>query len=573
MSIRILCDFDIPTKEITTEFANLYNPRINKFWSRSATVTDFMKFCKVLYSKENVLNNEEFFCHEPEVKKRFEEYFELFPDKEEYLAFFSPMSLHWAAFIPAPRYDSSQVLYDLGRNSFYDEIGGVIKRLEVAIEKIKDDQLYALLSFQTFCPVNSVAKLVADAVYITLDNRSYSASKLAAMPGDLQISVGEFHYDHPNAQIIYDCSKDKTPLYKVFGYSENPTRFLGRNRISERQTRQGKTVKRSDARHLFGVELEISTELTAQQLIDAAAQPFFICKEDTSIRGCYTNNVELVTLPMDMRSQRLAWGRFFASLWDGKKRTYPLVDTSNETANGMHVHVSRTAFSEKHLRRFVWFLTDPLNREFLTHVSERGTKLDKYCEMPQFTEATRKAQYLNCVDKVDNAGLLGVQRGIVAIRGISGSKKHTVEVRLFKGLFSYPTVLKNLEFVEAVYNFTQESGFCRNNVPNFLSWLEKQPKQKYKALRRFLVKMPESIRREAATSLSVASVFKKDEVIDFVDRKKLTVNQDLLVVLNKKFSKGKKKAFRIKNGMLVANTPSGAVLFPHEAEFFFPVAA
>jgi hypothetical protein len=73
------------------------------------------------------------------------------------------------------------------------------------------------------------------------------------------------------------------------------------------------------------------------------------------------------------------------------------------------------------------------------------------------------------------------------LRGAIHFKGHlTVEIRLFKGVVSFATIVKNLEFVDSVMQFTAESSLMNVSLPKYLTWLANQPKNRYQLIREFI---------------------------------------------------------------------------------------
>jgi hypothetical protein len=261
------------------------------------------------------------------------------------------------------------------------------------------------------------------------------------------------------------CSNGKEALYELKPHSWDFFTHMGRKRIVT-------SASESDA-PIYGVELELSTKYTVQDLIDAV-DPVWICaKADSSIRGKYNGMYEMVTLPMSFKAHRKLWAKWFSALDIDK------FDTSRKTGNGMHVHISREAFdNERHKRDFAWFFTCPQNRQFITEASERTEEdIARWAPMPNIDFKQKEV-----IVRRDIVQLIGGSRGCINM-----NKTPTIEVRIFKGIVSYATMMKNLELVDSVFYFTREGvPYKRNPLAQYIDWLKKTPANKYEALKEFV---------------------------------------------------------------------------------------
>lgn len=261
---------------------------------------------------------------------------------------------------------------------------------------------------------------------------------------------------------------NKSRLYRTFSHSQNVMSVLGEEFISE---------PKEFRPPFYGVELELCTDYTERQIIDACEEPFFILKADSSITGNKSRMYELVTLPMSIVAHKKRFAHLFSNL------DYKMFDRTITTNNGMHVHISKDAFldtktkqADSHLRKFSYFFINPANFQFLLTVSERTEdSLQRWAPIPHRfgNGTTTKSLYQN------SAALWS--RGALNF----GSNKPTVEVRLFKGIVSFSTVVKNLEFTDSVFFFTQQATRSTLTLKHYLLWLKAQPNNKYKTLREF----------------------------------------------------------------------------------------
>lgn len=212
---------------------------------------------------------------------------------------------------------------------------------------------------------------------------------------------------------------------------------------------------------MYGMELEISTKLSPTDLqrvvaeVEPKQEPFFICKQDSSISGRYSNAIELVTVPASSRYLRNAWGLFFKKLerliQAKGKRIEDYVDIADNLSNGLHIHVSKEGFKARHQTRFlsVWQSHDSQTKAFLQQLSGRPTDYygNQYCPIDRAYQGVTIARKLRA--NLSSGGRSVCHAGNTA----------TVEVRIFQGIFNLSHVLRCLETVEGIYNFTEMLGY------------------------------------------------------------------------------------------------------------------
>lgn len=235
----------------------------------------------------------------------------------------------------------------------------------------------------------------------------------------------------------------------------------------------------------FGLELEISTKLSVEELqhvvteVEPKQEPFFYCKSDSSVNGRYSNKVELVTHPMTPKVQRLEWSKFFKKidkLLAGRNLS-DFFDTSGELNNGLHIHLSDSAFIENrgnfHRRRFLtfWNQWDMGFKRWLKVVSKRhdisGQYFAPHPELNKYVLSERMRK-----DISNGRNNAAAQR----------SGKRTVEVRVFQGIFDMTHVMSCIEITEASFYFTINcpySAFGRGFADTFGKYVMDQKGYKY----------------------------------------------------------------------------------------------
>lgn len=129
---------------------------------------------------------------------------------------------------------------------------------------------------------------------------------------------------------------------------------------------------------------------------------------------------------------------------------------------GMHIHMSKKAFTTVHLYKFMNFLHS--NEVFIEKIAERKHNRYSYKNDQKITE----------IAKTKNSR----ERGMINLQN-----EHTIEIRMFKGVVDEKSFRKNIEFLDALFYFTQKTPIKNCTVDNFLDYLRATF---YKNLKEFL---------------------------------------------------------------------------------------
>lgn len=176
-----------------------------------------------------------------------------------------------------------------------------------------------------------------------------------------------------------------------------------------------------------GVADEFMTSLSGKE------EQFVYLKEDGSLSS---DGVELVTMPSTLDAfkytfpfNQLDWARNMGA------RSFAYQSC------GFHIHVSRTAFSPTHLWRFVQFQLK--NAGLCQFVGQRSENM--YASW--YYEDSEKRSLPDYVKGKKSNG-----RRYLAI---NFQNTHTVELRYFKGNILRSAIMKNLEFVDSIFEYTK----------------------------------------------------------------------------------------------------------------------
>jgi hypothetical protein len=187
----------------------------------------------------------------------------------------------------------------------------------------------------------------------------------------------------------------------------------------------------------MGVEIEINKLAPiAEEFIDGMSREsreFVYLKEDGSIGP---DGAELVTMPATI---------------DAFKKVFPFDELDwarNEGARsfyysncGFHIHVARSAFTATHMWKFVKFqLSNPVLCQRVAQREESSYATWYYDD----SERRSLPEYVK--GKKSNG------RRYLAI---NFQNRYTVELRYFKGNILRSAIMKNLEFVQSIYDYTK----------------------------------------------------------------------------------------------------------------------
>jgi len=202
--------------------------------------------------------------------------------------------------------------------------------------------------------------------------------------------------------------------------------------------------------------------------------PEMYCKRDGSLH----NGFEVVSHPFSWE-----WYK------DNRKRIDVLLNRLQEkgfrsfTANtcGIHVHLSKKAFSTIHLFKFLKLFYEPKNFKFVKLISQRDAGSSRGdCQWGNYPEGQdAKTQQ----DKVNNKkDCPHKYNRYTAVNLCNGS---TIEVRIFRGNLVPLSFHKNIEFLKACYDFTNRSGIAKVTKERLLLYIANRRKT-YKNLYAFL---------------------------------------------------------------------------------------
>lgn len=197
-------------------------------------------------------------------------------------------------------------------------------------------------------------------------------------------------------------------------------------------------IKRVPARFpAIGFELETNTDDyrarddAARFMLEGLDNNYLIIKEDGSVSG-----FEMVTMPADYRAHLELFP------WDKLPRLghdYAMRSWNGSSGCGLHVHISKSAFTASHIWKFVNFH----DHNIYPLVKLAGRKSDQWARFGKGTHEDRKAQAM---------GHMNTDRYVA----VNTNPRHTYELRYFRGSLRPDTVKAAIEFTHALWLYTRD---------------------------------------------------------------------------------------------------------------------
>jgi L-rhamnose mutarotase len=225
----------------------------------------------------------------------------------------------------------------------------------------------------------------------------------------------------------------------------------------------------------LGIELEVErgdSNVTHKAMAEMVSNDFLYFKSD----GSLNNGFEIVTHPMTIsyiKKHKNVWADILNLLRSNKYRSY---DTRT---CGMHIHISKNAFTTWHLYRFMKFFVD--NSDFVTKISQRKIEnLDRWAALTDDpSESTKEYTQETLMYKAKKKR--GNSKRYLAV---NLQNDNSVEVRIFRGTLNDSSFFKNIEFVQALYDYTKSIPDPDMSLKSFLTFIKDN--NEYPYLRKFI---------------------------------------------------------------------------------------
>lgn len=274
--------------------------------------------------------------------------------------------------------------------------------------------------------------------------------------------------DCEDDEISYCDGCDEQVEYCTCDAEEEDSGLLGHSARAERRlSYRGHDIACQRRRLGFEFECDAAThqclDKTMQQTAVAwsksglrHADGYMIAKDDGSINGDCP--VEFVTVPCTVREHLAVLSAAFPA---GRLGGTFLRAWSNGSC-GMHVHVGRTTLTPLQIGKGKIFFNHPANIGFVINVA--GRRPNGYCEA---VFDSRCSDALSDPERFDRYEIYNM------------ANPKTIELRIFRPSPRIPSILKNLEFVESVFEFVKQAPICSSSLHSvgalsyyhYLRWL------------------------------------------------------------------------------------------------------
>jgi hypothetical protein len=196
-------------------------------------------------------------------------------------------------------------------------------------------------------------------------------------------------------------------------------------------------------KYYMGMEIEIDGNVRA--LVGGAMSHLSEHMWATTDATLHDGGVEVVTHPhtYDAWVHTFPWGKWTHLIHDEAP------DQSHYTSNGIHIHVSRTAFANtkgrvlaSHLYKFMQFIQ--INQDAIQALA--GREGGTYCRWEQDRDA---------VSRVSDAKAATSTRSYERYRPVNTQNPDTIELRFFDGRTDPTFMKRSIQFVHSLIEFTR----------------------------------------------------------------------------------------------------------------------
>src|SRR6185312_12827700 len=161
------------------------------------------------------------------------------------------------------------------------------------------------------------------------------------------------------SHMCYYCWRDNYSQ-PIVGYSANPITLLNF------------PAEKLDPKVIYqGVELEVECRHGSNQDIARAIKSDLGRNAITKQDGSLYDGFEICTVPMTLDEHRKYWQGVF------KNPQWMHIQADETPRAGLHIHASRAPLSKLQIARFIHFITQPHNREFVQGMA--GRRENSYC--------------------------------------------------------------------------------------------------------------------------------------------------------------------------------------------------
>jgi len=259
---------------------------------------------------------------------------------------------------------------------------------------------------------------------------------------------------------------------------DEPTQLMGYSTNVLRHVTKDDSIKSSPfGNFLMGVELEMcsgsrsTVDNAVRDVLSQLGDGYCVCKSDGSLPD---DGLEIVTAPRGLAEHI---NRF--KQWN----INPSYRAWNNNKCGMHVHIDARAFSQLTLGKFIMFINDENNKDFIRKIAGRHPAIDnqaqRYCAMdgqeqlanPKTAIKGKSNDRYYMVNLANLTSEGAVRLGLPDWK-FSG-RYNTVELRIFRASLKKERLLAQLEFTHAAVMFVRAASYRELTGGAFVTWLKK----------------------------------------------------------------------------------------------------
>jgi hypothetical protein len=274
----------------------------------------------------------------------------------------------------------------------------------------------------------------------------------------------DVYYSEDTEQALcYECFKD-IELKSIRDYNYKP--------VPNFKTFQDH--KKGDSL-FYGLELEVENsenKISNESMASNINDENLYCKHDGSLEDGF----EIVSHPFSW-----SWykenKKYFNDLLDNLKEQG--FESFTPGTCGIHIHMSKKAFTTLHLFKFLKIFYEDKNFETIRKISQRtshsssgGCQWGKSAENQSIKDQLEKAKK---------------KRWFGRYTAINLENNDTVEVRIFRGTLNKESFHKNFEFLQSLYDYTSKESTSKVSIQGYLEYVFNNRKE-FINLYQFLVK-------------------------------------------------------------------------------------
>ena len=296
-----------------------------------------------------------------------------------------------------------------------------------------------------------------------------------------------------------DCWDNRERAIHSYSYEPHPLNFWSYNKKGGFTHTHNPSSKNRIDRVFYGFEneVEVRDDYDKQEIAYdiKGNEKFVYCKED----GSLNNGFEIVSHPLSFEAfNHLDWEDIFLQ-YRGQLRGY------GPETTGMHVHMSKNAFTDNHLLKFMSMIYE---YKSFTHFIAQRPLASAYNQWAKFKAGTLERVKHDMANDIkrrrrNKSGVYtSSMRWGEKYSPVNISKRNTVEVRIFKANLEEVSFRKNVEYCDALYHFTYKTPHYGLKLNTFIDHIRDESKR-YPNLNKFLDDRPEQLKEVLRFPLSI----------------------------------------------------------------------